>query len=175
MGSRPLGARTLGVSPSSLGPREAPTQGVSAAPRPAPAAARRPGGRLGEHRVELQDAQVLGERPPRQRPEPGLSPQSGRRGRHPSARRARPGSARRRARGRADTPRPAAAAAPPRTEPAVRRARLRALFLGSLTGRLPPGAGGDWMSTRLRTPHPRPGGAASPRTRAAIGARRRAS
>lgn len=55
-----------------------------------PPAARPPAGRLGEHRVEPQQQQVLGERAPRERPERGLGPQPRRRRRHHRPRCAQP-------------------------------------------------------------------------------------
>lgn len=86
-------------------PREAaPQPGLRSRP-PDP---RPPGGRLGEHRVESQEAQVLGERPPRQRREPGLGPQPGRRGSHGLRAPTPPQVRQKLARGPPDISRPAA-------------------------------------------------------------------
>lgn len=138
--------------------------GFSGRVRPAPPGPRPPGGRFGEHRVEPQEAQVLGERPPRQRREPGLGRQPGRRRSHglrvPTL-----------ARGRPDISRPAASRsaagdragraqrAPPHTFPRVpngppplgrrRRLELEAPAQSPQASRgspLPSGAGGDSSS-----------------------------
>ena len=112
-------------------------------PVPSAAAPRRPGGRLGEHRVEPQEAQVLGERPLWECPEVSLGPQLRRRRRHCLRRPGTPtplgsGCGARGGDGRT-FPAPPRPAVPPRTHPSVRGVRLRALFRESLTGHLPLG------------------------------------
>lgn len=118
-------------------------------PRPVPSAAapRRPGGRLGEHRVEPQEAQVLGERPPRECPEVGLGRQLRRRRRHRLPGAARAGDTdptgfrvRRKGLGRPDISRPAASRSASRDTPLSAPREPPRTFPGVPNGPPPPRA-----------------------------------